>query len=189
MRSAVSTIARSSTWSWVMTSTCAPAGRSASTASGTGTWCTGSSHASATASREGAARLPGTPIRSGESISARESTRSSSSSCRARMRASSSPTWPTPKIATDGTTRTGSSSMVTSPPQHCTPYSAVVDLSLSVRVSSSGSAAPAASIARAPPDRGLLEVAAADGAEHRVGRRRPSSRRRCAARGRAPSRP
>ena len=40
------------------------------------------------------------------------------------------------------------SSMVTSPPQHCTPYS-VVALSLSVSVSSSGSAAPAASISRA----------------------------------------
>ena len=35
-------------------------------------------------------------------------------SWRARTRASSSPTWPRPKRATDGTTRTGSSSMVTS---------------------------------------------------------------------------
>ena len=37
------------------------------------------------------------------------------------MRASSSPTWPTPKIATLGTTGNGSSSTDTSPPQHCTP--------------------------------------------------------------------
>ena len=41
---------------------------------------------------------------------ARESTRCRSRSWRARMRASSRPTWPTPKIATLGTTGSGSSS-------------------------------------------------------------------------------
>ena len=42
--------------------------------------------------------------------SGRESTRCRSRSWRARIRASSRPTWPTPKIATDGTTGSGSSS-------------------------------------------------------------------------------
>ena len=175
-------IARSSTWSCVMTSTCAPSGRSASAASGTGSVRT---RTVATASPS-TPLVPGTPIRSGASISARESTRSSSIGWRARMRASSRPTWPRPKIATDGTTRTGSSSMVTSPPQHCTPYS-VVALSLSVSVSSSGSAAPSASISRARWIAGRLEVAAADGAEAARRPRPPSWRRRCAARVRAPS--
>ena len=117
VRSAASTMARSSTWSWVMTSTCAPAGRSASAASGTGS---GRIVTVATASAKGPL-APGAPIRSGASISARESTSVSSIGWRDRMRASSSPTWPIPKIATAGTTGRGSSSMVTSPPQHCTP--------------------------------------------------------------------
>ena len=40
-----------------------------------------------------------------------------------QMRASSSPTWPRPKMATAGTTGSGSSSTVTVPPQHWTPCS------------------------------------------------------------------
>ena len=66
-------------------------------------------------------RRPAGASASASRCSARESTRCRSRSWRARMRASSRPTWPTPKIATDGTTGSGSSSTVTSPPQHCTP--------------------------------------------------------------------
>ena len=66
---------------------------------------------------------PAGPGRSASRCSARESTRCRSRSWRARMRASSRPTWPTPKIATLGTTASGSSSTATSPPQHCTPCS------------------------------------------------------------------
>ena len=92
-RIAASQMARSSAWSWVITSTWVPGGSSASTSSGsTGTGCTCTA---ATASASGARA-------SSSRWSARESTRCRSRSWRARMRASSRPTWPTPKTATDG---------------------------------------------------------------------------------------
>ena len=83
----------------VMISTWLPAGSSPSTSSGTGAWwrCTRASASAVT-----------TPSRSGSTCAARESTRCSSRSCRARIRASSRPTCPIPKIATAGTGRSGS---------------------------------------------------------------------------------
>ena len=117
------------------------------------------------------------------SCAGRESTRCRSRSWRARIRASSRPTWPTPKIATDGTTASGSSSTVTSPPQHCTPCSNGA-LSDRFAVNGSGATAPdrsssrarrTASASRLPPP---IEAQVA-------WPRRPSWRRPRAARGRA----
>ena len=90
---------------------CPAAARPSTSSGSTGTWWTCTA---ATASASGASA-------SASRCSGRESTRCRSRSWRARIRASSRPTWPTPKIATDGTTGSGSSSTVTSPPQHCTP--------------------------------------------------------------------
>ena len=120
----------------------------------------------------GRGRPPGRPrrqaSRSSVSWSARESTRWSSRSWRLRIRASSRPTCPTPKTATDGTTASGSSSSETSPPQHCRPCS-VRALSLSdMVIDSGGPAGPASSVAGAG-DGGLLEVAAADAPPDAVG--------------------
>ena len=64
------------------------------------------------------------------------------------MRASSSPTWPIPKIATAGSTASGSSSTVTCPPQHCTPCSTGA-LSDRSAVNVSGTAPGSVSSARA----------------------------------------
>ena len=69
-------------------------------------------------------------------------------SCRARIRASSQPTWPIPKIATAGTVCSGSNSTVTSPPQHWTPCCAGAR-SVRPQVRVSGSRVPAASNSRA----------------------------------------
>ena len=137
-RRAASHRAASSAWSWVMTSTWVPLGTPARTSSGSTAWCT---RTRATASSRGARR-------SGVSCSARESTRCRSRSCRARMRASSSPTWPIPNTATDGSTASGSRRNVTSPPQHWRPCS-VRATWLSDRVICSGSTVPPASISRA----------------------------------------
>ena len=108
------------------------------------------------------------PARSSVSCSGRESTRCSSRSCRARIRASSRPTWPTPKIATAGTTGSGSSSTVTSPPQHWTPCWTGA-LSDSCAVNELGGGRHSASSARARSYGHRLEVAAADRAPGRVG--------------------
>ena len=107
-RRAASHSAASSAWSCVMISTWLPAGSSPSTSSGTTAWwrCT---------------RATACSMTTRSSWPARESTRCSSTSWRASTSASSVPTCPTPKIAIDGTGRSGSNSSVTSPPQHCTP--------------------------------------------------------------------
>ena len=98
---------------------------------------------------------------SADRCSARESTRCRSRSWRARMRASSRPTWPTPKIATLGTTGSGSSRTATSPPQHCTPCCSGA-LSERWLSNDSGLRSLASSSARAPAYGLGLEVAAAD---------------------------
>src|SRR5215216_5865581 len=131
--------AASSAWSWVMISTWVPGGSSPRTISGSSgtrwTW------RFATASDSGASR-------SSVSCSGRLSTRCSWRSCRTRMRASSNPTWPTPKMATAGTTGSGSSSTVTVPPQHWTPCSTGA-LSDSAVSNSTGFAPGSASSSRA----------------------------------------
>src|SRR3954452_4187692 len=138
-RSAASTSAASSAWSCVITSTCVPRGSSPSTSSGsTGTWWRWT--------RATASSSP--PSTRSSSCSGRESTTCRSTSWRARIRASSIPTWPIPKIATAGSTASGSSSTGTSPPQHWTPCSTGA-LSLSWEVNSSGRASGSASSSRA----------------------------------------
>src|ERR1700722_19103752 len=79
--------------------------------------------------------------RTRSSCSARESTSSSWTGSRDRMRASSYPTWPTPNSATTGRTASGSSSTLTTPPQHWRPCS-LRACGLSCSSSTSGSAAP-----------------------------------------------
>src|SRR5690625_3731122 len=138
-RSAASQIARSSAWSWVITSTWVPGGRSAIAHSGVSGSCRTCTSAMASAS---------TASRSSVSCSVRESTSVRSTSCRARMRASSRPTCPTPKIATAPVTGIGSSSTVTSPPQHCTPNCNGA-LSDNDTCTSSGVVPPVRSISRA----------------------------------------
>ena len=108
------------------------------------------------------------------SCSGRVSTRCSSMSCRARMRASSSPTCPTPKIATAGTTGSGSSSTVTVPPQHCTPcsYGALSDSAdleqRRVRASGSASSSRARSIATASTLPPPIDPQVSSGADHEL---------------------
>ena len=99
-RRAASHRAKSSAWSWVMINTWAPTGSRSSTSSPSTARCTVTSAAPAVTSAS----------RSWSSCSARESTRCSATSSRDRIRASSKPTWPTPKIATVGRTGNGSSS-------------------------------------------------------------------------------
>lgn len=139
VRRAASQRAASSAWSWVMIRMCVPAGRSSRISSGSsGVWWTCTC---ATASDSASSRAS-------VSVSARLSIRCRSRSWRARIRASSRPTWPTPKIATALTTGSGSSRMETVPPQHCTPCW-LVTLSFRAKSISSGSALAATSSSRA----------------------------------------
>ncbi len=158
-RSAASHRAKSSAWSWVMTSTCVPAGTVPSTSSGTGAWWTWTP-ARPSARRRGARRPAPAGARVDQvqlEVVAGEDAGQLEPDV-ARRRRSRPP----------GRPRSGSSSTVTSPPQHCRPCS-VRALSLSASVSGSGSpGGPRAARARAGT-RGLLEVAAADGAPRSAG--------------------
>ena len=91
-RRAASQRAKSSAWSWVITRTWVPAGTAPSASSGTGEWWTRTRASPSARQRQ---PLVGELARRG---SRRGAGRGRGP---ARIRASSSPTWPTPKIATD----------------------------------------------------------------------------------------
>ena len=160
-RSAASHSAASSAWSWVMTSTWVPGGQLAEDQLGQhGTWCT-CTRATAS-SRTAQPRRP-------RAAPARESTRCSSRSWRARIRASSSPTWPDPEDRDRGYDgqRLEQQGHLAAAALH-----AVLDGRLvgERHREQLGARRPASREQRAGPlDRGRLEVAAADAPQVVVG--------------------